>query len=153
MCLITHTLPALVDDEKVVILQRLLSTQKQKVDIKNSTALKALRLLDTEDDGKMFSTLRDRLEDAERERTVIERFGSAKERKQFATPDVLKNPRPDVSTSSNTSGFGAVLVWQCSMQSFQAYYPVEIGDEEDAGTRKKNSPVQAASTKVMSLRR
>ena len=136
MCLINHSFPAIADDEKVVTLQRLLPTQKKKSEVKEETALKALRMLESEEDGKMFSTLRDRLEDTGRDKAVFERFGSAKEKKQFATPDCLKQLRPDVTTSNNTSGFGAVLTWQVSTHNFQGYYPVEL-DPDDVGTRRK----------------
>ena len=94
--------------------------------------------METEDDNKMFSGLRDRLEDTERERekTIAERFSSGKEKKQFATPDCLKDLRPDVTSGTNTSGYAAVLTWQMSTQSYQGYYPNDFDDEE-AGSRRR----------------
>ena len=138
MCLINHHFPALTDDEKVLKLQRLLATQKPKAEVKQDTTLKALRLMENEDDNKMFSGLRDKLEDMEREKTIAERFssGSGREKKQFATPDCLKDLRPDVTSGTNTSGYAAVLTWQMTTQCYQGYYPNEF-DEEEAGTRRK----------------
>ena len=138
MALINHTFPALEDQDKIVMLQRLLETQKPNAGIKEDTALKALHLLDNEDDSKMFASLRDRLEDSEREKMVIERFGgSGKDAKKYATPECLKQLRPDVSQGDNTSGYGAVLTWQMSTNSFQGYYPTDLEEHEAIGRRKR----------------
>ncbi len=138
MHLIRECCPALTDDEKIMALQRLMSTTNARAEIASDTALKALRLLDHEDDRQMFSNLRDRLEDVEIEKHVVERFGAGRASKQFATPQCLKDLRPDTSLSSNSSNYSAVLVWQISAQAFQGYYPNELGeDEEFAGKRRQ----------------
>ena len=117
-----------------------MSTTTTRAEVASDTALKALRLLDNEDDRQMFANLRDRLEDVEIEKNVVERFGAAgRASKQFATPQCLKDLRPDTSLSGNSSNFSAVLVWQISAQAFQGYYPNDLGieDEELAGKRKQ----------------
>ena len=151
MRLIRECCPALTDDDKILALQRLLATTSAHAEVKQETALKALRLLDNEDDGQMFSNLRDKLEDVEIEKTVIERFGpEARASKHFVTPQCLKDLRPDTALSGNSSNYSAVLVWQISAQSFQGYYPNDLDEEDmDTASNKRRQRFMSCSRKYV----
>lgn len=140
MSLIQHCLPDMNELDRISTFDKLMLTAKVRAEKKTEVALKALRLLDGEDDRAMFQTLKERLEDSEREQVVVARFGGTKAAATFFTPGQIKGLRPDVTKSKNTTTLNSILVWQQSKQSFHGYYPraqSSGGDGEDPKARTK----------------
>ena len=90
-----------------------------------------LAKLDTEEDGKEFQALKTQIDEEKRIKFVLERVGWSRAKAQHFTPKVIKALRPP----------NAVLTWQPSQFSFQAYYPIPeaVRAEQEAKLKEKTA--------------
>ena len=103
-----------------------------------------LAKLDTEEDGKEFQALKTQVDEEKRIKFVLERVGWSRARAQHFTPKVIKALRPP----------NAVLTWQPSQFSFQAYYPIPdaVRAEQEAKLKEKASSSRKGKGKAATKR-
>ena len=85
--------------------------------------------LDHEEDGTDFSSLKNAVDDFQRQEFVLNRVGMNRARAAHWTPKCLKRLKPE----------GGTLVWQVATSAFQAYYPIPktLLDEKAKSASKK----------------
>ena len=130
MSLIQDLFSDTTEEQQEAMLNRLLSTSTRKSSLLKTEILHdVLTLLDGDDDAKLFSDLKAKVDDAWRSDLVISRVGKERNAAEASTPVVVKDLKPP--------GPKICLCWQVSASAFEGYYPRPEADIAKAQANKK----------------
>ncbi|CAL1153918.1 unnamed protein product [Cladocopium goreaui] len=124
MSLIKHSFPDMDEVRQAEVLDRLLqsdATIKSKL-IRPDSLKDVLVEMDGTTDGKLFTDMKDMLDQEDRETFILTRFAAPRAAAEAATPWYIKNLRPPMTK--------CYLTWQVATKSFQGYYPKTLDESQ-----------------------
>jgi hypothetical protein len=124
MSLIKHSFPDMDEVRQAEVLDRLLqsdATIKSKL-IRPDSLKDVLVEMDGTTDGKLFTDMKDMLDQEDRETFILTRFAAPRAAAEAATPWYVKNLRPPMTK--------CYLTWQVATKSFQGYYPKTLDESQ-----------------------
>ena len=113
---------------------------KQKENFSASYLAGVLSKLEHEEDGNEFVRLKESIDEEQRTQFILSRVGHARAKAARFTPRHIKNLKPPTH--------GAVLTWQPTCFSFQAYFPIPEKERKEAAEKAKAAAKKRATRKV-----
>ena len=147
MGLLKHYFPDLQEEKHVEMANRLLrnSGRKPILDSELKSLLPCLRSLAEEPDGKAFADLELEVQDEQRQKLIIQRFGLSRAAAENMTPASIKQLKPNVK--------GCSIVWQATEFTFYGAYPKPQKQEQETAKSKKKNTQKVAKVKEHGTRR